>query len=55
MHVVGKDEDFVLLLPTSGTSGASKLTIVTQSMLLHQVAVPQQGKNSFKTDSDSVS
>lgn len=33
----------VMLLPTSGSSGAPKLTIVTSAMLMHQVHVPKQG------------
>eukprot|EP01125_Pyxidicula_operculata_P005488 TRINITY_DN1943_c0_g1_i2.p1 TRINITY_DN1943_c0_g1~~TRINITY_DN1943_c0_g1_i2.p1 ORF type:complete len:1136 (+),score=323.52 TRINITY_DN1943_c0_g1_i2:186-3593(+) len=37
-----KHNDIVLLLPTSGTSGVPKLTIVNQSMLMHQVSVPKR-------------
>ena len=35
--------DAIMLLPTSGSSGVPKLTIVTTSMLLHQVNVPKTG------------
>lgn len=39
-----KPDDIVMLLPTSGSSGNPKLTILTNSMLLHQVVVPRQGR-----------